>query len=326
MDLAQININIKKELETCLKAFDDTKKRLEFEGQTILAELNAVPIGGGAPIGLDTPLVDGEGYPRNDIDIYRARDLRRRFNEILTDRNDLMFKIEDGLKNLALLNVSDLDWYQFKVHQPNEICYLYAIHLNLNSSSFQNINNKEKEVAEKNARLAIKPKPKFDPISGKWVLSNWDGTIAGIENGHERSFDNIPIASSRLPEAAPPSSNSNAPFQTEEKSDLTNIDSPGNIPFAIIDFVSLESPASQSGLKEGDLIVKFGTADHTNDPNLKKITEIVPLASSSGTYIPISLLRRNRDGTALVSLTLNIYPRPWRGRGLIGCHISPYSL
>ena len=39
---------------------------------------------------------------------------------------------------------------------------------------------------EKKARLAPKPKPKFDPKSGKWVVKSWDGSVAGVENGEMR--------------------------------------------------------------------------------------------------------------------------------------------
>jgi hypothetical protein len=40
----------------------------------------------------------------------------------------------------------------------------------------------------KNA-LAEKPKPRLDPEStGKWVVMNWDGTVAGVAGGDKRHF------------------------------------------------------------------------------------------------------------------------------------------
>lgn len=48
-----------------------------------------------------------------------------------------------------------------------------------------------KDEEEKQARKKKKPKPKFDPQMGKWVVSSWDGTVVGVENGHLRRFDSI---------------------------------------------------------------------------------------------------------------------------------------
>jgi len=301
MQQSEPTFDKKRELQNSLKVIDIKKKNLEIEGKTILSELNAVPLEGGAPIGVDTPLVDSEGYPRNDIDIYRAKELRSRFHEIVTDRKYFMFKLDEGLKKLALLN---------------------------------NLNNKEKEIAELKARTAIKPKPKFDPITGKWVLSNWDGTIAGVENGHKRSFDNVPSNISNMHIAYPSltplisSSSTLASKANSENEHIANNSDPiylKHIPFAIVDLISLDSPASTAGLKTGDLIVKFGTAHHSNDRFLKKMTELVSLEASEGKHVPIMLLRLNNCGSGRIPLSVNIFPRPWQGRGLLGCHISPYS-
>jgi hypothetical protein len=35
------------------------------------------------------------------------------------------------------------------------------------------------EKAKREARL--KPKPKFDKKTGKWVVMSWDGSVAGVE-------------------------------------------------------------------------------------------------------------------------------------------------
>ena len=60
----------------------------------------------GPPIGIDTPLVDSEGYPRGDIDVFRARTLRKRFIEIQNDHKSLTRKIEQGLVELQAISVS----------------------------------------------------------------------------------------------------------------------------------------------------------------------------------------------------------------------------
>ena len=49
----------------------------------------------------------------------------------------------------------------------------------------------DNDADEIEKRRRRKPKPKFDPETGKFVVRNWDGSIAGVTNGHLRSFDGI---------------------------------------------------------------------------------------------------------------------------------------
>ena len=76
-----------------LLSLDTQKKALLSEAEAIVSELTTNQPGGGPPIGIDAPLVDDEGYPRADIDVYRARTLRKRFKEIQTDVKVLEKKI-----------------------------------------------------------------------------------------------------------------------------------------------------------------------------------------------------------------------------------------
>lgn len=43
------------------------------------------------------PLVDAEGFPRNDIDVYQVRHARHEINCLQQDLSDLMKEIEAGL-------------------------------------------------------------------------------------------------------------------------------------------------------------------------------------------------------------------------------------
>ena len=94
-------------LKQSLGRLDVQRKSLEMEGEAIISELTAKPESGGEPMGIDTPLVDADGYPRGDIDVYRARDLRHRLAIIRTDRKDLMKQIDALLAQLAVVQVSD---------------------------------------------------------------------------------------------------------------------------------------------------------------------------------------------------------------------------
>jgi len=137
----------------------EQRKALEEEAETITNELTN-PTGEdltGPPMGIDTPLVDGDGYPRSDIDVYRARTLRGRLSQLRTDHQQLMkHEMEPLLQQLALLSRS-----------------------NTTTTTTTTKNEKEAEEKELAARKALKPKPKFDPKTGKWVVQNWDGSIAG---------------------------------------------------------------------------------------------------------------------------------------------------
>ncbi|KAJ8710853.1 hypothetical protein PYW08_009368 [Mythimna loreyi] len=48
-------------------------------------------------VGMNDPLVDAEGYPRNDIDVYKVRHARHRIICLQNDHKSLMKSIERGL-------------------------------------------------------------------------------------------------------------------------------------------------------------------------------------------------------------------------------------
>lgn len=77
--------------------YDGQRKSLEEEAAVITAELTT-SVDGKEPMGISTPLVDAEGYPRADVDVYRARYLRKRLNEIRFDHGAIMKKIEKKVR------------------------------------------------------------------------------------------------------------------------------------------------------------------------------------------------------------------------------------
>mmetsp|Transcript_5598 Transcript_5598/g.11666 ORF Transcript_5598/g.11666 Transcript_5598/m.11666 type:complete len:325 (-) Transcript_5598:330-1304(-) len=297
-----------------LKSLDAKRKALESEASAIVDELMAAPEGGGNPMGVDTPLTDNDGFPRNDIDVYRARVLRKRLNEIRTDHKGLMQQIETGLVKVAAFSKQ-------KAQNGDE---------------------------EREARLAPKPKPKFDPETGKWVVKNWDGSVAGVEGGDSRDFNNLesrPHSHNRGAQV-PPVETTEATTPEEEDTEEEELDEEEAsheeeedaplVPFAMIDAVAPRSPASAAGLQEGDLVIQFGTATHANHCELRLIAELVPQAAGNREEIPITVLRRKVikreneaahrvEAGAREMVTLNVLPGPWGGRGLLGCHIKGYT-
>ncbi|EEB89905.1 hypothetical protein MPER_11949, partial [Moniliophthora perniciosa FA553] len=80
------------------------------------------------------------------------------------------------------------------------------------------------------------------------------------------------------------------------------------------------SPAAEAGLQREDLVLKFGDLIHTSFTSwsLQPLSAVV--ASNENKNISIRVLRGEK--TIFLSLT----PRQgWGGRGMLGCHIVPYS-
>mmetsp|Transcript_18382 Transcript_18382/g.25900 ORF Transcript_18382/g.25900 Transcript_18382/m.25900 type:complete len:293 (+) Transcript_18382:94-972(+) len=262
-----------------LKRLDDKRKILETESQAIVAELTSPPEEGVPPMGIDTPLIDSEGYPRADIDVYRARHLRKRLAEIRTDHKLLMKRIEENILNNSAGNIQ----------------------------------------AEMDAKKAPKPKPKYDSVTGKWVVKNWDGTVSGIEGGEKILFDYIGTLNRTDPNAEPKEEAGNVVSKLTKQNTIDKVSF--SLPhFAIVDSVAPDSPAYEAGLKVGDLIIDFGGANETNHRNLKAISEMVTIAASERRSISITI---SRHGNGI--LVLNLLPRTWGGRGLLGCFIKIYS-
>lgn len=305
-----------------LLSLDTQKKALLSEAEAIVSELTTNQPGGGPPIGIDALLVDDEGYPRADIDVYRARTLRKRFKEIQTDVKVLEKKIEFGLVEIAAQSTKN---DKSNVISPNSIAKDDVID----------------DEEEKKLRLAPKPKPKFDVTTGKWVVKSWDGSVAGVLDGEKRSFDNLdapPTVAEAINERpfTSPSGRDNtsnnddntAHQQRLERQRMASVQ--GNAtPFAIIDEVSSNSPAFEAGIKENDILLRFGSVDCTNHRDFKAIAELLPMAASNNDSITVVVRRKSMELGGFAELTktevMELRPRPWGGRGLLGCHIRPYS-
>jgi hypothetical protein len=130
------------------------RSKLESEAIALTEEL----LSGDPPMGVDTPLVDAEGYPLSTIDVHTALILRNRLSTIRTDHSALMAVLEPKLQ--AQLQLGD---------------------------------PAAKRAAEEEAetRARPKPRPKYDNVTGKWVVCNSDGTVSGIEGGGGILFKDI---------------------------------------------------------------------------------------------------------------------------------------
>ena len=71
---------------------DEEKSKIEKE----IAEWKSV-LDSEQNIGMDGPLVDNEGYPRNDIDVAKVRLARNRIICLSNDHKDIMKKLSEAL-------------------------------------------------------------------------------------------------------------------------------------------------------------------------------------------------------------------------------------
>ncbi|EJU03072.1 hypothetical protein DACRYDRAFT_77926 [Dacryopinax primogenitus] len=92
-------------------------------------------------------------------------------------------------------------------------------------------------------------------------------------------------------------------------------------PFARVDAIMPQSPASEAGLQKDDLLLSFGLLSTLSHPSLKQ--DLSPLAGAT---------QQHQDRNMIVMIlrgaerkTLILQPRTgWGGRGMLGCHIVPY--
>jgi 26S proteasome non-ATPase regulatory subunit 9 len=273
-----------------LSALHVQRQSLEQEAEAIVSELTDATQGH-APMGIDTPLTDSEGYPRADIDLYRARTLRGRLAEIKTDHKELEQDMERHLHLLA---------------------------------SLQNSDRVEEERKENAARQQAKPKPVFDRKTGKWVVRNWDGSVAGTGKEDKRSFDtlNQPEAAAAAAAAAEV-----AATTTEAKPSVAYPavkDEEILQPFARVNSVAPDSPAAAAGLSKDDRILSFGPVALQKTVEMdcfRELPDLVQRAAAAHETIEVRILRQYKAASDRLSLRLQ--PRAWGGRGLIGCHIVP---
>jgi 26S proteasome non-ATPase regulatory subunit 9 len=81
-------MNTKQILENLMLKKSEIENEIKTQGEILVAEGN---------VGMNEKLVDSEGFPRNDIDLYKVRLARQRINCLQNDYKELMEKIEDKL-------------------------------------------------------------------------------------------------------------------------------------------------------------------------------------------------------------------------------------
>ena len=208
-------------------------------------------------------------------------------------------------------------------------------------------NTSKQDDTERALRTAPKPKPKFDPITNQWVVKSWDGTVAGIQDGDKRQFDDLTLTttthSSNTGNIANTSTfavdneagrrdtnnttstaqtipESTTPQQQQQQSNTRIL-----TPFARIDEVFPNSPASTAGIELNDLLLQFDTIDATNHENFSAIAKLLPTKEGQCVQVKVRRKREMEWGEVYEVKELKLEPRKWDGRGLLGCHITKYD-
>ncbi|KAF2100308.1 26S proteasome non-ATPase-like protein regulatory subunit 9 [Rhizodiscina lignyota] len=145
------------------------------------------------------------------------------------------------------------------------------------------------------------------------LKNDYKDLMASIEKGlheHHASLQAQAAASA----SAATSSSSSAQVPATSSSETTG---PA---FAKINSVEPQSPAADAGLKAGDKVISFGSANWMNHEKLSKVAEVV--SQNEGRSIPVSVTRTEGTASAPQQFHLNLTPRRnWGGRGMLGCHI-----
>lgn len=88
--------------------------------------------------------------------------------------------------------------------------------------------------------------------------------------------------------------------------------------FLVVTYVNPNSPAELCGLQKDDQILLFGSVNADNFRELKQISDLV--THQCNQKIALTIKRGDR------TLSVQLIPKQWQGRGLLGCNIITISM
>ena len=86
-------------------------------------------------------------------------------------------------------------------------------------------------------------------------------------------------------------------------------------PFAVVDELTAGSPAADAGLQLWDQLCSLAGVTHQTPSTLQAVA--AALQAHEGQAVEAVVLRQGAQ------LSLQLTPRQWDGRGLLGCHLRP---
>ena len=151
--------------------------------------------------------------------------------------------------------------------------------------------------------------------------------LAIINTDHKRLMEEIELLLGKLHSDLPPfvgsSSSSSRVGGINGVSTISMSSSmarPSQRPFAKIDEILEGSPAQLATLEDGDLLYEFGKVKHQMGIDaIQQLPDFVRLNLNKSIKLRISR-PPNKE-----IFEVEITPKSWGGRGVLGCHFSPYK-
>lgn len=142
-----------------------------------------------------------------------------------------------------------------------------------------------------------------------YQVRNARHSIICLQNDHKNLMKQIENGLQGYYCACPPSTASQGiPMEIDRKDIPTH-----TIPFAKVTIVSENSPAETAGIHVNDEIVEFGSI---NLKNFRNITDIATLVQhSENSKLTLKIKRSDKF------INLQLMPKKWQGKGLLGCNI-----
>lgn len=155
-----------------------------------------------------------------------------------------------------------------------------------------------------------------------------------LQNDHRAKMKEIDTKLVELHALQPPiasGSDARSPSSAQSSAGAGQLPSQDK-PFALVDEVSMGSPAHEAGLLVGDRILAFGPVRAEPSAPLPTLPDVASVVRShEGKQVSVVVTREGQgqgegEGKAGVAsqgstVTLNLVPKKWSGPGLLGCHI-----
>lgn len=274
---------------TLLRELITQRDALEIEADVIASQLRAPGVNGEAPIGINTPLVDREGFPRGDINIYEAKTKRQRLNIINTDHKELMTKIE--ILMLQLHKESKLPLFGQAENARKETDKLNAQHAVAENDIYSLVIIDSSQVMGDDRAIPKNIKQyQIIAVIDEILVGSPSHAAGLLNNDYLVSFGGVFHINSRLAEAT------------------------GDIKSAKLMFCSANT--SNECLSRIPSVVK---QFHLNGRYIP--VGAITSAAAALDHIPV-IICREVDGT-LCYRCMELKPAVWGGRGLLGCHLTP---
>ncbi|XP_057337232.1 26S proteasome non-ATPase regulatory subunit 9 [Microplitis mediator] len=140
--------------------------------------------------------------------------------------------------------------------------------------------------------------------------------IICLQNDHKTLMRRIEAGLMKVHSLAGKGGEESAASQMTASGNIQDDDELPMEPFLRVNLVSSGSPAEQAGIALNDLVMEFGSINAQNFRSLKDIGDLV----EQSRYKEI-MVKVKRVDMKVVVLTLT--PRPWAGKGLLGCNVIP---